>query len=539
MLVGMLGILKAGCAYVPLDPTYPASRRDYMMADTGMSQVITQSGLAGLFADLDVTRIVLDDETTSRRIASLDMTRLDDKPPSDALAYIIYTSGSTGQPKGVMIEHKGVVRLVKQPGELQMSSATRFLHCASIAFDAAVFELWSPLINGGVSILYPSTDLTLETLNEVIQRYEVNTALIVSGLFDIWSETCSGLAGLRRVFVGGDKLNPAAVIRCQKNLPHVQLYNAYGPTENTVITTLYKLPEQINADQSLAIGRGLKGDFSLVLSQTGSLLPVGVVGELLVGGDGLARGYFNRPQLTASCFVPNPYYDINQSHGPAYLYRTGDLVSYQDDGNLQFHGRVDQQLKVRGYRVEPTEIQFHLEQHPDVRRALVIPAEEANNRNYLVGYVELENDAEKTDTLVSVKYELSQQLPKHLIPSTLILVSSWPLTANGKIDLKKLPKAEVTKDKKSVAPVTQLECQLAELWSKTLDIQKENLCVYDNFFELGGHSLSVMKMVSLASEYSLCISAKEVFAFPVLKELAEQLAERDTQDAEFVVPENR
>ncbi|MFZ8201905.1 non-ribosomal peptide synthetase, partial [Alteromonas portus] len=456
----------------------------------------------------------------------------------DALAYIIYTSGSTGQPKGVMIEHKGVIRLVKQSNELQMNSDTRFLHCASIAFDAAVFEVWSPLLNGGVSILYPNTDLTLNTLNDVIQRFEVNTALIVTGLFDVWSETCSGLSSLRRVFVGGDKLNPASVIRCQKNLPNVQLYNAYGPTENTVITTLYKLPEQVNVEQSLAIGKGLEGDFSLVLSESGSLLPIGSVGELFVGGDGLARGYFNRPQLTASCFIANPYYDANQAQMPKYLYRTGDLVSYQNDGNLHFHGRVDQQLKIRGYRVEPMEIQHHLERLADVKRALVIPLKDAINRDYLVGYVELVNVSQDAETLATIKSQISLRLPNYLIPASLMAISSWPLTANGKVDLKKLPIVEITNGLEHVAPVTDTEHRLSMLWAVTLGLQQLNLSVHDNFFELGGHSLLVMKMVSLAPEYDLNVSAKEVFEFPTLKELAARIAMRDSQGHEFVVPPN-
>ncbi|KAF7783787.1 amino acid adenylation protein, partial [Pseudoalteromonas rubra] len=371
MVVSILAILKAGGAYVPLDPNYPASRLSYMAVDAGLKQVI------GFGSGLAVTQSLMSEQAgTAIDIAAL---KLDDYPQhnpalealsGDALAYVIYTSGSTGQPKGVLTPHRAVQRLISTPHFMTLDSDTVFLHSANIAFDAATIELWGPLLNGGRCVLYPQDQLDIHALNTLIDSQAINSMWLTAGLFSEWSHHCDGRTSLRYVLAGGDIVHGADVMRVQQALPQAQVINGYGPTENTTFSCCYAIPT-LHESQDIAIGTPLNGDQALVLSDDLSLVPYGSVGELCVGGDGLALGYLNQPELTAERFIDNPFYDSEVAGSSKRLYRTGDLVRYLADGNLAFVGRADDQIKIRGFRVELGEIAQQLSRQTQVDSALV------------------------------------------------------------------------------------------------------------------------------------------------------------------------
>ncbi|WP_273050500.1 amino acid adenylation domain-containing protein, partial [Pseudoalteromonas sp.] len=346
MLVGTLAILKAGGAYVPLDSNYPQSRLAYMLEDTEVTVVLTEQRLAEVLAFSQVPLVCVDSLDMELKEHSCENLPRAIGQTSESLAYVIYTSGSTGKPKGVMTPHRAVNRLVHTPNFMELDSNTVFLQCANIAFDAATLEIWGPLLNGGRCVLYPDDFITIERLNTVITEQNVTALWLTSGLFTEWSKGCQPSLGLKYVLAGGDVLNPQAVQTVQEALPRVQIINGYGPTENTTFTCCYPIPRGRDLSKGVPIGLGVQGDTVLILSAQGSLIPAGGIGELCVGGDGLALGYLNQPEMTDSRFIRNPYSDDLGCKGK--VYKTGDLVRYGKDGLIEYVGRVDDQIKIRG-----------------------------------------------------------------------------------------------------------------------------------------------------------------------------------------------
>ncbi|WP_440055082.1 amino acid adenylation domain-containing protein [Pseudoalteromonas sp. T1lg65] len=522
MLIGMLAILKSGGAYVPLDPSYPQERLSYLIDDAQLGVIVTQNKVSHVLSRftgelINVEGIGVAETQGAWSEESAHNPELHHINAQN-LAYVIYTSGSTGKPKGVLTPHLGVVRLVIGQRFMTLNAQTVMMQCANIAFDAATLEIWGPLLNGGQVVLYPHSELLPTTLNEEVARHCVNTLWLTAGLFREWSFHVPTDSPLEQVLAGGDVLDTSAIERTLRYLPQVQLINGYGPTENTTFSTTYQFSSS-REYKLVPIGKKLSSDVTYILGLHGELVPEGAIGELYVGGDGLARGYLNRAELTAERFINNPYYD-EKNRSSERLYRTGDLVRYLPEGDLAFVGRTDNQIKVRGFRVELGEIESQLGQLEAVDSALVL-VREVSGSAQLIGYVKAkEQVAHECDFLTVVKAQLSEQVPEYMVPNRMVVVSDWPLTANGKVDRRALPEPDIASDN-YLAPASSNEQVLTTIWSELLDIPKDKISANANFFELGGHSLLVVRLVAeIRARLAAELAIKAVFTAPVLSDLA-------------------
>ncbi|NQZ08923.1 MAG: amino acid adenylation domain-containing protein, partial [Algicola sp.] len=533
MIIAILAVLKAGGAYVPLDPDYPASRLSYLLDDSKLKTVITQSSLLAKTPISQAQALCLDGQAYLDCLPTLSDANLPVQSlglTPNHLAYVIYTSGSTGQPKGVLIEHISVVRLVINPDFMCLDNQTVMLQCANIAFDAATLEIWGPLLNGGQSILYPHQHLSLVTLNSVIERYQVNVLWLTAGLFSEWSYDVPASSTLKTLLAGGDVLDPQAIERVQQSAPALTLINGYGPTENTTFSTTYTF-EQPHTRNIVPIGKKLSTDVGYILNEAAQLVPDGSIGELCVGGDGLARGYLNRPELTAERFIDNPFYEVARPDSSPRLYRTGDLVRYLPDGNLAFIGRADEQVKIRGFRVELGEIEQTLNTLEQVNGAVVLFKENSRGEKQLIAYVVLEkgvlekdvNETDHQQTLTGVYREaLSHRLPDHMVPAIFVELAQLPITVNGKIDRKALNALEGPDlgevNGEHVAPGTDVEKRLCAIWQTILEV--EQVGITDNFFTLGGQSLLATRLsVQIGKEFDIKVELRELFEKQTIAEL--------------------
>ncbi|HXZ16822.1 MAG TPA: amino acid adenylation domain-containing protein, partial [Roseiarcus sp.] len=381
MVVGLLGVLKAGGAYLPLDPAYPARRLAFMLDDARVAALVTQSALAGGLPATDARLVLLDDDWPL--ISQLAETPAPRRAAPDNLAYVIYTSGSTGEPKGVAVLHSNVVRLVRGTNYATFSSDDVFLHLAPLAFDAATFEIWGALLNGARLNVFADRLVDTRRLKSAIEESQVSVAWLTAGLFhQIVEEDVSVLQPLKQILAGGDALSPEHVRRVLRELRRCELINGYGPTECVTFSTSYLARRLQPHDSTVPIGRPISNARVYVLDGDLELVPVGIVGELCIAGDGLARGYVNRPDRTAERFLPNPFGEAGTR-----LYRTGDLVRWRSDGELEFVGRIDHQVKIRGFRIELGEIEAALASHAGVSQAVVVAREDEPGEKRLVAYV--------------------------------------------------------------------------------------------------------------------------------------------------------
>ncbi|MBW3656663.1 MAG: amino acid adenylation domain-containing protein, partial [Gemmatimonadetes bacterium] len=485
MVVGLLAILKAGGAYVPLDPGYPAERLRHMLHDSAPAAVLTQGSLRALFAGVDVPVIDLEGAEWARCPAA-DPARAGLTPGH--LAYVIYTSGSTGRPKGVMIEHRSLANHTAwQAAAFDLGPDDTVLQRTSISFDASVWELWTTLAVGARMVLLPvHAAKDPVAIARVIEERGVTVVQFVPTLLQ------AVLRGLpdgeplrpRIVFCGGEPLTAALVAEARARGVG-EVVNLYGPTEATIDATSYRCGDE---DRTPAIGAPVGNVRVYVLDGAGEPVPVGVAGELYVGGAGVARGYLNRPGLTAERFVPDAF----GREAGARLYRTGDVARRRADGMLEYLGRNDFQAKVRGYRIELGEIEARLAEHPQVREAVVVAREDAAGDTRLVAYV-VGPDSVAADAL---RVSLAERLPEHMVPAAYVRLEALPLTPNGKVDRKALPAPEgdAYARRGYEAPVGETEGALAEIWSELLGVERVGRC--DNFFALGGHSLLAVRVIS-------------------------------------------
>jgi amino acid adenylation domain-containing protein len=510
MVIAILAILKAGGAYVPLDPGYPLERLNYMVQDAGLRLILKHGAALEVAAtQLEITTLMTD------MVASPHHNPTVAELTADNLAYVIYTSGSTGQPKGVMTPHKAIQRLITEPHFMTLNDQTVFLHSANIAFDAATIELWGPLLNGGRCVLYPSHYVDLAELNSVITREQVNSMWLTAGLFSEWSQNCGAATCLRYVLAGGDVVHSVDVIRVQQALSGVTVINGYGPTENTTFSCCYVIPK-LTQSQNIPIGKILNGDQALLLDQQLNLVPYGCVGELCVGGDGLARGYLNQPEMTAERFIDNPYHDAANPDSANCLYRTGDLVRYLADGSLAFIGRVDDQIKIRGFRIELGEIEHKLSLQTKIDSGLVM-AKDGPGGKYLVAYFKPVSNCEQAQQGEFIEQALTclaSDLPDYMVPDLGVVVNDWPLTANGKIDRKALPEEDADQLLgKYVAPANEIEVQLCEIWLQLLNRPVETLSTQAHFFDIGGNSLLLVRLATLIREhFAIEFEIKELYS---------------------------
>jgi amino acid adenylation domain-containing protein len=527
MLVGMLGILKAGAAYVPLDPQYPLERLNFMLADAHISVLVTQKVLLDAVPSYVGQAVCLDRDTELIRAQSI--TNPDRVATSENLAYIMYTSGSTGQPKGVSVVHKGVVRLVKETEYASFSPGEVFLQLAPITFDASTLEIWGSLLNGArLVVMLPHTP-SLPELGQAIKKHGVTTLWLTAGLFNLMvDERLEDLQSLHQLLAGGDVLSVAHVKKFLAEASGCRLINGYGPTENTTFTCCYSM-QGGSVSGSVPIGYPIAHTEVYILDETQQPVPVGVAGELYIGGDGLARGYANAFDLTAEKFVPHPF----SEQAGARLYRTGDRVRYLPDGSIEFLGRTDNQVKVRGFRIELGEIEATLGQHERVREVVVMAREEKEaGIKQLIAYV-VPVQVESV-TPGELRAYLTELLPEYMVPGSFVLLEKFPLTQNGKIDFKALPQpgeAELEPEETYVAPRNSVEETITCIWSPLLGV--ERVGVNDNFFALGGNSIFAIQLASrLNKAFNLELQLRLIYDQPTVAALAATIVQAQAEQAD-------
>ncbi|NEQ65236.1 MAG: amino acid adenylation domain-containing protein, partial [Symploca sp. SIO2D2] len=530
MVVGLLAILKAGGAYVPLDPNYPPSRLNYMVEDAQLSVVITQQKWLSHLPETIASVICLD--TDEEIISQQSQENVENKVTASNLAYLIYTSGSTGKPKGVSIPHQGVVRLVCNTNYVQLEATDRVAQVSNSSFDAATFEIWGALLNGAVVVVMSQLILlSPPEFYNCIREKQITTLFLTTALFNqlAYSEP-EIFSSLKNLLFGGEAVDPRAVKQVLENRPPERLLHLYGPTENTTYSTWYRVKEVAEGAINIPIGKPISNTQVHILDSNLQPVPIGVTGELYIGGDGLATGYHNRPELTAEKFISNPF-DNSKS---TKLYKTGDLVRYLPDGNIEFISRIDHQVKVRGYRIETGEIEATLTQHPSVKETVVLATEDNLGNQRLVAY--LVRDAEtiassnpevsETEQIKKLKQYLQERLPEYMIPSGFVMLSQLPLTPNGKVDRKALPVPDLASSVTTeyVAPETETQKALAQIWQEVLGVEKVG--INDNFFDLGGHSLMATQVVSRVRQtLAMEIAVSTLFENPTIAQLAEILVE--------------
>ncbi|MFB1479128.1 non-ribosomal peptide synthase/polyketide synthase, partial [Corallococcus sp. RDP092CA] len=530
LVVAVLGIAKAGGAYVPLDPSFPTERLSLLIEDAGLSALVSVSALADELPAQWLQVVCLDDDAAA--LAKRPDANLDTAPAGEDELYVLYTSGSTGRPKGVSVPHRAVVRLVCGPEWVSLSSKEVFLQLAPLAFDASTFEVWGALLNGAKLAVFPPRAPTLDELGQVIAREGVSTLWLTAGLFhQMVDGNLEGLRPVRQLLAGGDVLSPAHVLRVMEELPGCRVINGYGPTENTTFTACYPVEGAGALGGSVPIGRPINGTRVHVLNASLEPVPLGAPGELFAGGDGLAHGYLNQPELTAEKFIPDPF-----STAPgARLYRTGDQVRFRADGALEFLGRIDQQVKVRGFRIEPGEIETVLRGHPSVLDVTVAVQEVAGEKA-LVAYVVTEEGAEPlgVDTMRAF---LHDKLPAYMVPTALMALDALPLTPNGKVDRRALPVPGSERPQMATeyaAPRTPEETALCEVWAEVLGV--ERVGIDDSFYDLGGDSIRSIQLIAKLRERGLDLPMMELLRQPTIRALGNLVQAAPSKAAGQAVP---
>ncbi|GAA6614913.1 amino acid adenylation domain-containing protein [Scytonema sp. NUACC26] len=513
MVVGLLGILKAGGAYVPIDPEYPPERLAYMLSDSQVKVLLTQEKFASGLAQQQAHLVCLDTNWQEISPASAENPHTEVLPHH--LAYVIYTSGSTGKPKGAMNSHQGVCnRILWMQQAYQISAEDRVLQKTPFSFDVSVWEFFWPLITGARLVMaQPGGHRDSAYLVKLIATEQITTLHFVPSMLQVFLEEplLESSGSLRQVFCSGEALPKELQQRFFARLG-CSLHNLYGPTEAAIDVTYWQCQPDSEL-LSVPIGRAIANTQIYILDRDHQPVPVGVPGELHIGGVGLARGYLNRPELTAEKFIPNPFADRPSQR----LYKTGDLVRYFADGNIEYLGRIDHQVKVRGFRIELGEIEAVLGQHPNVRETAVIATQESGTTR-LVAYTVAHQ--QPAPTISELRAFLKQKLPEYMVPSAFVALETLPLTPNGKLDRRALPKPFGQPELTSgfVAPRTPTEEILANIWATVLGI--ESVGIHNNFFELGGDSILTIQIVAKANAAGVQLSAKQMFEHQTIAELA-------------------
>ena len=500
LIIALLAILKAGGAYVPLDVQAPAERLAHVLRDTAAPLVITSHALSSQLPPTGASVLVLEDEFAT--LGSED----DCAPPAvsgpESLAYIMYTSGSTGVPKGALIEHRAVTRLVRDQDYIAFDPAQVFLALAPLSFDASTLEIWGALLNGGTLATMRAEIPSLADIGAAIRLFGVTTLWLTSGLFNAMvDQQLEALAEVRQVLAGGDVLSRKHVRKFLHGAPRSVLVNGYGPTEATTFTCCYPVPRE-HPEEAVPIGRPLNNTQVYIVGEDGELAADGESGELWIGGDGVARGYLNAPEVTREKFVDGRY-------------RTGDLVRRRGDGVLEFLGRADRQIKMRGFRIEPGEIEAAINRIGGVRDS-VVGVDERGGEKRLVAWVAGTVDAGE------LRSRLASTLPAYMVPTQFVAVERIPLTVNGKVDRERLPRPVAAKGAAAVAG--GLQGTLAAIWRAVLDMDAP---LDENFFDLGGSSLQLMRIhAELERELAPGLAITDLFRYPTIRSLAAYLEQR-------------
>ncbi|MCY8026759.1 amino acid adenylation domain-containing protein [Bacillus sonorensis] len=516
-IISVLAVLKAGGAYLPLDAELPPERISYMLEETNAAMLIVQKGLVpfaafqGAMITADAKAAIKENKETLSIASS----------PGD-LAYIMYTSGSTGRPKGVMITNRNVVSLVCNSNYTSASVHDRLIMTGSISFDAVTFEMFGALLKGAaLHIIDKSTMLTPHRFGAYLLENNITVLFLTTALFNQLAQAQADMfRGLHTLYVGGEALSPALINAVRHACPELSLYNIYGPTENTTFSTFFEIKRDYAAP--IPIGKPISNSTAFILDAKGRLLPTGVPGELCVGGDGVAAGYLNKKDLTNAVFCPHPFVPGEK------IYRTGDLARWLPDGNLEYISRIDRQMKIRGKRIEPAEIEARLLEIEGVREAAVTLIEKDGEAQLYTHYVSDQSRTEK-----SIRTNLARVLPDYMVPQHWVRIGRMPLTGNGKIDRSALPVPENELEKREdiTPPRNWVEQELAQIWKSVLGIK--TIGIYDDFFALGGHSLKALQVIhTLKHQQDIDIPIDFLFENPTIAQLAETLYSKQLKAAD-------
>jgi amino acid adenylation domain-containing protein len=513
MVVGLLGILKAGGTYIPLDPLFPPDRLDYMLENSETRILLTQERLRPKTTkENNLLTVYLDSDWHLYSQYSVENPNITTQPHN--LAYIIYTSGSTGKPKGVQLPHQGVVNFLtsmrQKPG---LTADDTLLSVTTLSFDISVLEIFLPLTTGACVVVVPGE--AVYDGAALIQQLSTNSISIMQATPATWQMLIdAGWQGDKnlKVLCGGEAMPKDLAKWLTQNVDSV--WNMYGPTETTVWSTIYEITRDTDI---ITIGRPIANTQIYILDKNLEPTPIGVVGELYISGDGVARGYLKQPTLTAEKFVPDPF---SQKPGTK-MYRTGDQARYLTDGQIDFLGRVDFQVKVRGFRIELGEIETVLNHHPDIHKAVVIVREDSPDDKRLVAYLIPETD--RQPDAGELRLYIRTKLPEYMMPSSYVFLKDFPMTPNRKVNHKALPvpdKSHLKTEGNFIYPRTATEEKLAKIWANVLGIEK--IDVYDNFFDLGGHSLLATRVISrIRDQFKIDLPLRTLFMTPTVADISE------------------
>ncbi|MGW6913308.1 non-ribosomal peptide synthetase [Kitasatospora sp. NPDC054939] len=523
MIVGLLAILKAGGAYVPIDPGYPTQRLEFILRDSAVPVIVAQRRPAAALPPHRAAVVLLDAAGTEPEPRPADGAPDDGRPD---LAHIVYTSGSTGTPKGVLVPHEGVVNLVTGQDYAALRPDDRVAALATLSFDASTFEIWGPLVSGATCVVLGHGGDDPAGLCERIRRDGVTVLHLTSPVFRLLEPAhFAVLGGVRTLLFGGDSVRSHLADTAREAFAG-ELVHLYGPTETTGFATFHDVRAQGDGGTTIPIGRPITGARIRILDPDGEPVPDGEAGELYIGGRGVTRGYLNRPDLTAERFVRD-----DSDPAGSLLYRTGDLVRRGSDGALRFLGRLDRQIKVRGYRIEPGEIETALCGHPGVADAVVVAAEDGTGDKRLDAYIVPTVCDDDRRLVTELRRLVADTLPRHQHPATVTVVAALPLTPNLKIDVARLPAPAEERSLDLDAPVdprTALETALTALWADLLGAAEVG--IDDDFFALGGDSVSAVRLAAAATTTAgTPIGVRDVFAHPTVRRLAAHCAEPATE----------
>lgn len=509
MVVGIMGILKAGGAYLPIDPDYPEERIKYMLEDSGAAIILVDHKQD--LGTLHQEAVELTGDFSSYPADNLELAG-----NTDSLAYIIYTSGSTGKPKGVMIRQRGLVNYITWAARVYVQGEQLdFALYSSIAFDLTVTSIFTPLISGNRVIVYHHSRDGEPLIRKVFRDQKAGIVKLTPSHLSLVKDMGASGSSIKRLIVGGEDLKTELAKEITERFHHnIEIYNEYGPTETVVGCMIYQYDAGRDRQVSVPIGKPTSNVQLYILDERQEVQPVGIAGELYISGDGVAKGYLNKPELTSEKFLPNPFLPGER------MYRTGDLARMRPDGHIEYLGRIDHQVKIRGYRIELGEIEHQLLRHSDIKEAAVAAKTDQSNDQVLCAYVVSERDITQED----IKAFLVKELPEYMVPSYLLKLDELPLTPNGKVDLKALPEPDRSAGAllEYEPPRHELEEKMAAIWEDILNI--ELIGINANIFDIGANSLNIMSFVSrLYAELGFRVPFKDIFSKPTIKELSDFL----------------
>ncbi|MCR3759889.1 amino acid adenylation domain-containing protein [Clostridium felsineum] len=526
MVIGMLGILKAGGAYLPIDPEYPKSRIDYIIKDSDLKYIVGNKNLISKLNE-EIECIDIQDKSISE-IEGSDVSLINEE---NDLAYVIYTSGSTGNPKGVMIEHCGIVNFIMWSiNELKFTQEDITLQLISFTFDGFASNLYSGILSGGsVLIVDEKAAMNFSYIRSLINEKKVTNMSIVPSMYNALLSKCKkgDLSSLRFVVLAGDRTQQNIIEHSEDINSKIRLINCYGPTENSVTTSAYF---GMKAKEKIYIGKPIYNNRLYVLSENGSLMPKGAIGELCVSGRGIARGYLNKIELTKEKFVENPLENGNK------MYKTGDMVRWVNDGDIEYIDRIDDQIKIRGLRIESGEIEQKLLMHESIDECVVIKKDDLNGNDVLCAYIVPMNVNTELNTN-ELRSFLLKFLPDYMIPSYFVVLNELPLMPNGKLDKKQLPnpKRNIKTGNEYIAPKNKVQKKLVEILSNTIGINKEKIGIKDTFFELGGNSMIMIQLVSeINDEFKSEIKVTDLFNYTTVEALDKLISDNKMEESDVI-----